>query len=60
MKKAYLILAAALFSISIYASTNSLENTKEETFVVSPYFPVYCDGVYVGNASSIEEALKLC
>lgn len=64
MKKVFLVLAVAFFSLGIYASNNPLKgdnSIKEDADVkVDEEFPVYCNGVYWGTAESIDEAIWMC
>ena len=47
-----------VFFSSMYASTPT--EVKKEVRQEAASFPVYCDGVYAGEADSIQEAWDMC
>lgn len=63
MKKLLILGIIGIFSFSSFANIESVQNKveMEKTLLkVAADFPVYCDGVYAGNASTINEALAMC
>lgn len=58
MKKVLLLATVGMFSFATFALNGSIE--KNIDLKVAADFPVYCDGVYAGNASTIQEALDMC
>lgn len=59
MKKVLLLATVGIFSLGTFASNGSKIEEKLD-FKEAADFPVYCDGVYAGNASTISEAIALC
>lgn len=72
MKKLILLTVVGIFSFASFAANGSIENEPkieennillnigERATVKVAAFPVYCDGVYAGDADTIKEALGLC
>lgn len=63
MKKLLILGIVGIFSFSSLANNESVENQlkMEEALVKEAAdSPVYCDGVYAGNASTIAEAMGMC
>ncbi len=58
MKKLLFLAAVGVFSFASFAGNGSIEN--ESSLKEAADFPVYCDGVYVGNASTIQEGIDMC
>ncbi|MDT0641592.1 hypothetical protein RM553_01990 [Zunongwangia sp. F363] len=57
MKKVLILAAIGIFSFPSFAGSKIVKNASN---LKEADFAVYCDGVYAGQASTVQEALDMC